>query len=651
VFKGKGKAKGKSGSRYRCICKEGFLPGDDPERCTATTSPTQEPTREPTTGLTEAPTKNGASCADNHCNGKGDCSALEGTDLAIDKADLAAEEVFCNCDEGWHGSKCQYMICPTPTKVTVGGVEVEIGADAGGSECSDHGYCVSTFNRAPGPSPAAGAGTFVSPKCSCFSGYSGDACEDTSTENSSVSLEQEWEADKDVGISIQVLTEPPSEVIIEEGGSILSPPPTFRLVADDDNQLTMPTSAWWATGVGEEGETARLTEPTGLLVRVLIDPEPLSIVPVGAYAFADPITGEVTFEQLHFGGVRGQSYDLRFVATTPEGKRAVAGPFPVMVFPCPEGSKTDPDDPEGCICIPGYGLHGFGMPEWDEDEGMVNPEGEIIETRRGRHRRSRLLRAGFHKADERDELGSRHEEHGKHTSEMLTCQVCLAGSYSDHDGYNPCIPCSFEGEPSMWTEGEGATSFAECKPAGCTDQMAFNYDEAAHVSVSDESCVYKILTLTGGDGGEGGAADEDDEDDEDDDYVEAWLDEGGYYYYDDIEGKTAEATEEEVGAGGDGGGGWTDGDGGSELEEIDEVVAEEEVVVEQGGEPQEGDKLNLVDMPEVHDLHAHAVIAYAAPHVLTYAFLFPHSMLPTSSWTRLLAWTPMETNSSARRSC
>jgi hypothetical protein len=372
------------------------------------------------------------------------------------------------------------MLCHTPTtaagfvdatepQLVIDAAKIEVAVDrlAGGLECSEHGYCVSHFNRAPGPAPVADAlssGAFVFPSCSCFSGYSGLACEDATTDEDTP--ENEWEADADAGITIEVLTEPPTEV---GHSAALSPAPSFRLRADEGgvtSGIQLPVSDWWATGVGEDGEEGRTTKPVGLMVRVIISPDPISIVPTTAYEFSDADTGEVTFNFLEFRGEHGKQYELRFVATTAAGKNAVVGPFPVQMYSCQEGSKTDENDPDrqGCICLPGYGMQPL------DDEGIVDNEGEVAETRR--RKRRRLEEEGDSKA-----------------SDTLLCAPCAAGSYSEENSYMPCTKCSAEGEESLWTSTEGAASRDECIPAGCMDEHAANYNDA--VSVDDGSCIFE----------------------------------------------------------------------------------------------------------------------------------------------------------------
>jgi hypothetical protein len=202
------------------------------------------------------------------------------------------------------------------------------------------------------------------------------------------------------------------------------------------------------------------------------------MVPMGSYEFADPETREVTFENLQFVGHRGQQYELRFIATTAEGKNVVAGPFPVVMQACPEGTTTDPNNHDSCICSPGYGV--------DPDiERTIDTDGEVIEERRGRNRRLEL--------DDAMEVAVA----GIYDS---NCRICPAGTYNAMSGYTMCMTCNPEEEQdgvvregalgggSLWTAREGATSATECKPSGCTSTTAVNYNSA--VSIDDGSCIF-----------------------------------------------------------------------------------------------------------------------------------------------------------------
>jgi hypothetical protein len=439
---------------YFCACREGYVRGDTATACDLTAAPTPEPTRRPTEYPTDLPTAPGAACADVHCNSHGQCITPDADEMLHVHDDGSP---VCQCDEGWRGAKCQFLLCPTTTSPLVGGSGHTDGAlmNVGGEECSEHGYCVTPFTskNSNGAPPL-----FAPPQCNCFSGFSGIACATGAPASTSSAEKQEWAADADASISIEVLIRPPGEM---GGRSMLWPPPSFKLqpvvstAPDAADQIQYPPLSWGLLGTPS-------AVPSGLLVRVVFDPDPLNIVPSGTYKIADPDTGEVTFEDLQFAGVHGQKYDLRFVATTAEGKTAVAGPFPVYMYACTEGSKPDPDDPESCLCIPGYGTA--------DEEGVVDGDGEIIEARR---RNRRLDGAG-------------------------KCQLCAPGTYSDSDGYTPCVKCMADEDSlreggtmdglSLWTESEGSTKQSDCKPAGCTDPVAINFDAA--VSVADGSCVF-----------------------------------------------------------------------------------------------------------------------------------------------------------------
>jgi hypothetical protein len=307
---------------------------------------------------------------------------------------------------------------------------------------------------------------FGPPKCDCFNGYSGTACEEgAASSGEGKEAHEGLVADDDAGISITAITKPPAEM---GEAAMLWPPPSFKLTPDPPSygameKIQLPAVVWGSGGTPS-------TKPGGLLVRVLISPDPIFMVPVGSYEFSDVETGEVTFNNLQFVGHHGQDYDLRFVATTAEGKSAVAGPFKVTMQACPEGTSTDPDNQESCICLAGHGI----LPK---NEGSIDTDGNIVEERRGRGRRL----------------------DGEETSEGR-CQPCLVGTYSAEAGYGPCVKCNTdEGKiieggtmdgKSLWTAQEGATSAAECKPAGCTDPTAANYD--ATVFVDDISCIFDI---------------------------------------------------------------------------------------------------------------------------------------------------------------
>ena len=91
---------------------------------------------------------------------------------------------------------------------------------------------------------------------------------------------------------------------------------------------------WWGansgTGTGAGSSSGGGIGGTGVLVQAVLSPDPTTIDAVGSYTFSDPLTGVAKFHNFHFEGVRGQSYNLSFVAYTRTGTVAL-GPFAVMV--------------------------------------------------------------------------------------------------------------------------------------------------------------------------------------------------------------------------------------------------------------------------------------------------------------------------------
>lgn len=95
----------------------------------------------------------------NNCNGRGRCLPLNDVVSSVNNGDIYGNEIIygCKCDGGYRGSDCSLIECPSandPLSAT------NIDANSEYRDCSGRGKC-----------------DYTTGVCTCFGGYSGDACD------------------------------------------------------------------------------------------------------------------------------------------------------------------------------------------------------------------------------------------------------------------------------------------------------------------------------------------------------------------------------------------------------------------------------------------------------------------------------------------